>query len=140
MRGIIDVKSEEMEVSDHSRFKLNPSREGLISMEHLSYTYNKKSKPALDNISLSIHQGDFLVITGESGSGKSALCMAMSGAIPHYFGGVMKGMAFVDNKATTQISIAELACHGRILCDSGVETVLRYMYDTHIYVSAIPHD
>jgi energy-coupling factor transport system ATP-binding protein len=117
MRGIIDVKSEEMEVSDHSRFKLSPLREGLISMEHLSYTYNKKSKPALDNISLSIHQGDFLVITGESGSGKSALCMAMSGAIPHYCGGVMKGMVFVDNKATTQVSIADLVCHVGMMLD-----------------------
>ncbi|MCI1821378.1 MAG: energy-coupling factor ABC transporter ATP-binding protein [Megasphaera sp.] len=117
MRGIIDVKSEEMEVSDHSRFKLSPLREGLISMEHLSYTYNKKSKPALDNISLSIHQGDFLVITGESGSGKSALCMAMSGAIPHYYGGVMKGMVFVDNKATTQVSIADLVCHVGMMLD-----------------------
>ena len=59
-----------------------------------------------------LHKGDFLVVTGESGSGKSSLCMAMTGAIPHYFGGVMKGMVYVDGKATTQTTISDLA--GRV--------------------------
>ena len=28
---------------------------------------------------MTVNKGDFLVITGESGSGKSSLCMAMTG-------------------------------------------------------------
>ena len=58
---------------------------------------------------MTVNKGDFLVITGESGSGKSSLCMAMTGAIPHYFGGVMKGMVYVDGQATTQTTISQLA-------------------------------
>lgn len=61
----------------------------------MSYIYNKQKTPVLDDVTMTVNKGDFLVITGESGSGKSSLCMAMTGAIPHYFGGVMKGMVYV---------------------------------------------
>lgn len=108
-RGILESLEEREVTSDHSMYELKPSRDGLISMEHLSYIYNKQKVPVLDDVNLVLHKGDFLVITGESGSGKSSLCMAMTGAIPHYFGGVMKGMVFVDGQATTQTTISKLA-------------------------------
>lgn len=108
-RGILDSLEEREVTSDHSMYDLKPSQDGLISMEHLSYIYNKQKVPVLNDVNLAIHKGDFLVITGESGSGKSSLCMAMTGAIPHYFGGVMKGMVYVDGQATTQTTISQLA-------------------------------
>lgn len=108
-RGILDSLEEREVASDHSMYDLKPTQEGLISMEHVSYIYNKQKTPVLDDVTLAIHKGDFLVIAGESGSGKSSLCMAMTGAIPHYFGGVMKGMVYVDGKATTQTTISDLA-------------------------------
>ena len=71
----------------------------------------------MDDVNLQVHKGDFLVVTGESGSGKSSLCMAMSGAIPHYFGGVMKGMVYVKGKAVTQSTIADLSKHVGTMLD-----------------------
>lgn len=111
-RGILDSLEEQEVTSDHSMYDLKPTQDGLISIEHLTYIYNKQKKPVLEDINLALHKGDFLVVTGESGSGKSSLCMAMTGAIPHYFGGIMKGMVYVDGQATTQITISDLA--GRV--------------------------
>lgn len=108
-RGILDSLEEQEVTSDHSMYELKPTQDGLISIEHLTYIYNKQKKPVLDDVNLALHAGDFLVVTGESGSGKSSLCMAMTGAIPHYFGGVMKGMVYVDGQATTQTTISDLA-------------------------------
>lgn len=108
-RGILDSLEEQEVTSDHSMYELKPTQDGLISIEHLTYIYNKQKKPVLEDVNLALHEGDFLVVTGESGSGKSSLCMAMTGAIPHYFGGVMKGMVYVDGKATTQTTISDLA-------------------------------
>lgn len=108
-RGILDSLEEQEVTSDHSMYELKPTQDGLISIEHLTYIYNKQKKPVLEDVSLALHAGDFLVVTGESGSGKSSLCMAMTGAIPHYFGGVMKGMVYVDGKAMTQTTISDLA-------------------------------
>lgn len=116
-RGIIDSLEEQEVASDHSMYDLKPSQDGLVSMEHLTYIYNKQKKPVLDDVNLVIHKGDFLVVTGESGSGKSSLCMALTGAIPHYFGGVMKGMVFVDGQATTQTTISQLAGNVGVMLD-----------------------
>ena len=68
-------------------------------------------------VTMTVNKGDFLVITGESGSGKSSLCMAMTGAIPHYFGGVMKGMVYVNGQATTQTTISQLAARVGAMLD-----------------------
>lgn len=108
-RGILDSLEEQEVTSDHSMYDLKPTQEGLISIEHLTYIYNKQTVPVLDDVTMTVQKGDFMVVTGESGSGKSSLCMAMTGAIPHYFGGVMKGMVYVDGQATTQTTISKLA-------------------------------
>jgi ATPase components of various ABC-type transport systems, contain duplicated ATPase len=43
-----------------------------------------EEKPALKNIDFEIHQGDFIVITGDVASGKSILLHSITGAIPHF--------------------------------------------------------
>jgi len=44
-----------------------------------TYTIDKRSITVIDNISLSVAEGEFLVIKGESGSGKSTLLSLLSG-------------------------------------------------------------
>ena len=108
-RGFLDSAEEKEYISDHRDYELKPASDALISVEHLSYIYNKQKMPVLHDVNLTVHKGDFLVVTGESGSGKSTLCLSVTGAVPHYFGGVMKGMVFVKGVATTQMTIADLA-------------------------------
>ena len=108
-RGFLDSAEEKEYISDHRDYELKPASDALISIEHLSYIYNKQKTPVLQDVNLTVHKGDFLVVTGESGSGKSTLCLSVTGAVPHYFGGVMKGMVFVKGVATTQTTIADLA-------------------------------
>lgn len=121
-RGILN--SGEAIVSDHSQYTLVPEEVGQISVEHLTYSYNRAAKPALKDINLAVQKGDFMIITGPSGCGKTTLCMAMVGAVPHFYGGKMKGMTFVDGKATTQTTIADLALHiGAVLADYDTQLV-----------------
>ncbi len=53
----------------------------LMKLSHVSkiFTEGKKSMVALDDISLSVENGELLVIVGPSGSGKSTLLRIMSG-------------------------------------------------------------
>lgn len=110
--------------SDHSGLVLAQKEPGLVSVEHLSYTYPFGERPALSDVSLQIHEGDFVVLTGPNGAGKTTLLMSMIGAAPHYYGGTMRGMVYTDGKATTQTSIADLASSiGVILADYGAQIV-----------------
>ena len=52
-----------------------------IKIEHVFYTYNKKasnSTLALDDISLTINDNEFVAIVGETGSGKSTLAQTLN--------------------------------------------------------------
>ncbi len=56
-----------------------------IVIENLSFTYMKKTpyeKKALDNVSLTVRDGEFLGIIGSTGSGKSTLIQHINGLLP----------------------------------------------------------
>ena len=61
---------EDVKDSDHSQLILEQSRPGVISIEHLSYTYPGMEGEALHDINLAVEKGDFLVVTGANGAGK----------------------------------------------------------------------
>ena len=65
----------------------------IVSKE-LSYTYNPKSqfyKQALKDISLTINEGDFFGIIGQTGSGKSTFIQHLNGLIPVQSGSLTVG-------------------------------------------------
>lgn len=45
----------------------------LLQIENLSFRYPKSERLALDSVTLNIHAGDFVVVCGESGCGKTTL-------------------------------------------------------------------
>ncbi len=118
------MEETDVEDSDHSDYDLRPSTDGVVSVEHLTYTYPLAKEPALKDVSLSVEKGDFVIITGPNGVGKTTLLMSMAGAIPHYYGGTMEGMVFTGGKAVTQHNIADLASSvGVILSDYKAQIV-----------------
>jgi cell division transport system ATP-binding protein len=45
----------------------------VIFLDRVSKVYSKKRKPVLDNVSLNVAPGEFVVIMGQSGAGKSTI-------------------------------------------------------------------
>jgi len=63
----------------------------VIEVESLSYTYPTGRRPALQALSLRIPEGQFCAVVGPNGAGKSTLCRALTGFVPHFFRGELRG-------------------------------------------------
>jgi energy-coupling factor transporter ATP-binding protein EcfA2 len=81
----------------------------LIRLRGFSFSYNGTDRPALNNISLTIEDGQFVLITGASGGGKSTLCRVFNGLVPHFYGGKISGQAEVQGRDILKTPPKELA-------------------------------
>ncbi|MFX1374884.1 MAG: energy-coupling factor ABC transporter ATP-binding protein [Promethearchaeota archaeon] len=81
----------------------------LIRFERFSFRYKGNEEYALDNINLKIEENKFILLCGETGSGKTTLIRCMNGLIPQFYSGFYKGKVLVDEKNTINTPIADLS-------------------------------
>ncbi|OPZ75399.1 MAG: putative HMP/thiamine import ATP-binding protein YkoD [Firmicutes bacterium ADurb.Bin456] len=81
----------------------------LYKIENLTYYYPDAEKAALENINLEIAEGEFILVTGGSGSGKSSLARALAGLIPDFYGGRIGGKVFFQGKDMRALDRRKLA-------------------------------
>ena len=97
-----------------------------LRFENFSYTYPGQSQPALSNLSLTIEEGEFVVCTGLSASGKSTLLRAASGLVPHFHGGDASGHVIVGGLDTRDHGPGDLASvAGTLLQDPETQVVMQ---------------
>jgi energy-coupling factor transport system ATP-binding protein len=88
-----------------------------VQFEHFTYAY-PGGEPILNDITVTIPQGSFSVITGPSGAGKTSMALAVAGVVPHYFGGRQGGSVLIGEINSSQSSMGELAEQvGTVLAD-----------------------
>jgi NitT/TauT family transport system ATP-binding protein len=81
--------------------------ESFVRLNHASLAYGVEGSEllAIDDVSMSIAQGEFIALVGPSGCGKSSLLKLVSGLHP-----ALRGEVFVDGKrVTAPISICGMA-------------------------------
>ena len=76
----------------------------MIQLKDLSFSYLKSDgtkvseTPQLNNVNLSINAGEFVLVCGPTGSGKSTFLKALNGLAPSFTGGVITGELIIDGK------------------------------------------
>ncbi|HPC80780.1 MAG TPA: energy-coupling factor transporter ATPase [Methanofastidiosum sp.] len=70
----------------------------MIEFKDFSFYYPNCKIPSLDKINVIIEEGEFLVITGPSGGGKSTFLRSINGLIPNFYGGKISGEVLVKGK------------------------------------------
>ncbi len=79
-----------------------------IVFEDFTFSYEETKEPALKSINLKIKKGEMVLITGPAGAGKSTLCCAMNGLIPHFYDGKIEGKILVKGINTQDLTIGQL--------------------------------
>jgi energy-coupling factor transporter ATP-binding protein EcfA2 len=80
-----------------------------IEFRDVSFTYWQADKPALKNISLDIPDGQFVVLTGPTGAGKSTFLQMLNGLIPNHMPGKLEGDVRVHGRNTKEHPVWELS-------------------------------
>jgi energy-coupling factor transporter ATP-binding protein EcfA2 len=80
-----------------------------VEMKDLTFVYRGARKPAIENINLRIMNGEFVVVTGPTGCGKTTLCRCFNGLIPHFHHGKMIGQIKVNGVETRERKVSDLS-------------------------------
>lgn len=80
-----------------------------LAVEGLGYAYPHAARPALEDVSLEVAPGEFVLLAGRSASGKSTLLKAACGLVPHFHGGEIEGEVRVGALDAISAGPGELA-------------------------------
>jgi energy-coupling factor transport system ATP-binding protein len=80
-----------------------------IVVEGLKYKYPLQERLALNDLSFEVEEGEFIGIIGENLSGKSTLCQALVGLVPHFYKGGFGGKIEISGINTMQCDVSEIA-------------------------------
>lgn len=78
----------------------------MVDIQDVSFSYNETEKQQLNNINLDIRKGEFILLCGKSGCGKTSITKLINGLIPHFIEGHTKGQV-----TTAGFDIANTAMH-----------------------------
>ena len=81
----------------------------IVQLKDVSFTYPGAENPVLNDIQLTINQGEFTAIVGGNGSGKSTLCKTFNGLIPQFYVGDFEGEVIVNGLTAKDHSVAQLS-------------------------------
>ena len=60
----------------------NTAEDGIaVKFDHVTFSYDEQSAPAVKDVSLSVKKGEFLAVIGHNGSGKSTLARLINGLL-----------------------------------------------------------
>ncbi|WP_369209108.1 ABC transporter ATP-binding protein, partial [Streptomyces sp. PU-14G] len=81
----------------------------MITFDHVSVVYEDAHEPALPTVDAHLPEGELCLLIGASGAGKSTLLGTVSGLVPHFTGGTLRGRVTVAGRDTRTHKPRELA-------------------------------
>ena len=81
----------------------------MIRFEDVSVTYDGADQPAVQGVDFEVPEGELVLLVGPSGVGKSTVLGAVSGLVPHFTGGTLRGRVTVAGRDTRTHKPRELA-------------------------------
>ena len=107
----------------------------MLELKNISKTFfpgTVHEKTALDNLSLTLHEGDFVTVIGGNGAGKSTMLNAIAGTFS-----VDSGSILIDGKDVTRLpEFKRAALLGRVFQDPMMGTAANMQIEENLALAA----
>jgi energy-coupling factor transport system ATP-binding protein len=80
-----------------------------LVVENLTFRYRARPEPAICDVSLTLEQGELLLVAGTSGCGKTTLIRCINGLIPRSYKGDLSGRILLHGQEMTDMSLASVS-------------------------------
>ena len=83
----------------------------MINLKNVSFSYSGEhgSGDGVSDIDLEIADGEFIVLCGESGCGKTTVTRVINGLAPHFYEGAMSGSVTIGNRCINTEELSDTA-------------------------------
>lgn len=81
----------------------------MISFQDFSFRYEESRDFTLKEITMTVQTGEFILLTGRSGCGKTTLIRSLNGLIPHFYPGEIQGSLMMDGESLLDMNPSQLA-------------------------------
>ncbi|MGW0760288.1 ABC transporter ATP-binding protein [Streptomyces sp. NPDC002814] len=81
----------------------------MIRFDDVSVTYDGATEPTVTGVDFEVPEGELVLLVGPSGVGKSTVLGTVSGLVPHFTGGTLRGRVTVAGRDTRTHKPRELA-------------------------------
>lgn len=81
----------------------------MIEIKNVTYKYNGSDQVNLSDVSLTIPDGECLLLCGASGCGKTTITRLINGLIPHFYKGELSGEVKVNGHIIQNMELYDLA-------------------------------
>ncbi|MBQ8488299.1 MAG: ABC transporter ATP-binding protein [Pseudobutyrivibrio sp.] len=80
-----------------------------VEFKNVGFSYPDTAEGTLKDISFCIKNGEFVLLVGESGCGKTTITRIINGLIPGFYGGKLTGDVLIDGKKVSDYKSYELS-------------------------------
>lgn len=81
----------------------------MISFRNVSLIYPNSQTTVFEDVTFEVGEGEFVLLIGSTGIGKSSALKLMNGLVPHHTGGILSGDIRVDGLSTRGVRPGELS-------------------------------
>lgn len=81
----------------------------MITFSNVSLIYPNSTRTVIEDLSFNVAEGEFVLVMGPTGVGKSSLLRLINGLVPHHTGGILAGDISVNGISTQSVKPGGLA-------------------------------
>jgi energy-coupling factor transport system ATP-binding protein len=81
----------------------------VVALRNVSFTYRDSERAALRGVNLDVARGEFVVVMGPTGAGKTTLAKCLNRIVPSFHAGRLDGDVIIEGKRLERESVADLA-------------------------------